>query len=121
MFVLLDVHSICIVFTLLTANITLGLTTNFTLIAADKPWTVAAIFVFDVQMAGNSETEDLVQHEAVDYQSYDDILLTIQRSTVAVNRIYNDLILKPKSEFMQYLAIISPRATMSSNCGIFVI
>ena len=104
MFVLLDAHSIYIVFTLLTANITLGLTTNFTLIAADKPWTVAAIFVFDVQMAGNSETEDLVQHEAVDYQSCDDILLTIQRSTVAVNRIYNDLILKPKSEFTQYLS-----------------
>ena len=101
MFVLLDVHSIYIVFTLLTANITLGLTTNFTLIAADKPWTVAAIFVFDVQMAGNSETEDLVQHEAVDYLSCDDVLLTIQRSTVAVNRIYNDSILKPKSECTQ--------------------
>ena len=121
MFVLLDVHSIYIVFTLLTANITLGLTTNFTLIAADKPLTVAAIFVFDAQMAGNSKTEDLVEHEAVDYQSCDDILLTIQRSAVAVNRVYNDLILKPKSEFTQYLAIISPRATMSSNCGIFVI
>ena len=66
MSVLLDVHSIYIIFTLLTANITLGLTTNFTLIAADKPWTVAAIFVFDVQMAGNSETKDLMQHEAVD-------------------------------------------------------
>ena len=108
MFVLLDVHSIYIVFTLLKANITLGLTTNFTPIAADKPWTVAwtvaAIFVFDVQMAGNSETEDLVQHEAIDYQSCDDILTTIQRSTVAVNRIYNDLILKPKSEFTQYLS-----------------
>ena len=104
MFVLLDVHSIYIVFTLLTANITLGLTTNFTLIAADKPWTVAAIFVFDIQMAGNSETKDLVQHEAVEYQSCDDVLLTIQRSTVAVNRIYNDLILKPKSEFTQYLS-----------------
>ena len=104
MFVLLDVHSIYIVFTLLTANITLGLTTNFTLIPTDKPWTVVAIFVFDVQMAGNSETKDPVQHEAVDYQSCDDILLTIQRSTVAVNRIYNDLILKPKSEFTQYLS-----------------
>ena len=104
MFVFLDVHSIYIVFTLLTANITLGLTTNFTLIAADKPWIVAAIFVFDVQMAGNSETEDLVRHEAVDYQSCDDILLTVQRSTVAVNRIYNDLILKPKSEFTQCLS-----------------
>ena len=90
--------AVYIVFTLLTANITLGLTTNFTLIAADKPWTV------DVQMAGNSETEDLVQHEAADYQSCDDILLTIQQSTVAVNRIYNDLILKPKSEFTQYLS-----------------
>ena len=55
-------------------------------------------------MAGNSETEDLVQHEAVDYLSCDDVLLTIQRSTVAVNRIYNDLILKPKSEFTQYLS-----------------
>ena len=73
-------------------------------LVSGSKWTVAAIFVFDVQMAGNSETEDLVQHEAVDYQSFDDILLTIQRSTVAVNRIYNDLILKPKSEFTQYLS-----------------
>ena len=122
MFVLLDVHSIYIVFTLLTANITLELTTNFTPIAADKPWTVAwtvaAIFIFDVQMAGNSETEDLVQHEAVDYQSCDDILTKIQRSTVAVNRIYNDLILKHPNQSSRN---ISPRATMSSNCGIFVI
>ena len=85
MSVLLDVHSIYIIFTLLTANITLGLTTNFKLIAADKR----------VTLAGNSETKDLMQHEAVDYQSCDDVLLTIQQSMVAVNRIYNDLILKP--------------------------
>ena len=70
----LDIRS----FTLLTTDITLRLTTNLTLNAADKPWTVPAIFAFDIQMAGNSETEDPVQQEAVDYQSCDDTLLTIR-------------------------------------------
>ena len=98
MFLPLDLHLIYIVFTLLTTNNTLRLTTNLTLIAAEKPWAVAAIFAFVVQMVENPETEDPVQHETVDYQSCDDILLTIQQSMVAVSRIYNDLILKPKSD-----------------------
>ena len=105
MALLLDLHLLYIVFTLLTTNITFRLTTDLTLIiAAGKLWTVAAIFAFDVQMARNSETEDPVQHEALDYQSCDDILLTIQRCTIAVSRIYNDLILKSKSEFTQYIS-----------------